>query len=284
MKEKSTLKDVANNYLTHPLKNKGITLITLVITIIIIIILATITLNLAVGDGGLIKQAETTKNLTESTTNKVSGLMSNLTAYLEEEFKEPETPPQHAGSTIEEALREGNRVYYQDATGTTRECVVLYGPENAKYSTYGIQIVTMETVENVTLGSSDYTTARDQYNDVINLLNNATSKYLNTTYAESVRCVGSVPNDPSYDGAGMFTSSYSYMTSYNGIFKDYDVNYLTDWNQMKKLNIANISKSYWIPSRDVYTTSNGSNFNIRYRSSSSSSEEPNTTIFVRYIW
>lgn len=105
MKEKSTLKDVANNYLTHPLKNKGITLITLVITIIIIIILATITLNLAVGDGGLIKQAETTKNLTESTTNKVSGLMSNLTAYLEEEFKEPpepETPPKPELPKVEE--------------------------------------------------------------------------------------------------------------------------------------------------------------------------------------
>lgn len=35
MKEKSTLKDVANNYLTHPLKNKGITLITLVITMVL---------------------------------------------------------------------------------------------------------------------------------------------------------------------------------------------------------------------------------------------------------
>ena len=34
MKEKSTLKDVANNYLTHTKTNEGITLIALVITIL----------------------------------------------------------------------------------------------------------------------------------------------------------------------------------------------------------------------------------------------------------
>ena len=129
MKEKSTLKDVANNYLTHPLKNKGITLITLVITIIIIIILATITLNLAVGDGGLIKQAETTKNLTESTTNKVSGLMSNLTAYLEEEFKEPEPPPEPEGLPKVEEVKGGEafttKTTVEDAEGN--EIVVPAG-------------------------------------------------------------------------------------------------------------------------------------------------------------
>ena len=39
-------------------EQKGITLLVLVITIIIIIILATITMNLALGDGGLLGQAE----------------------------------------------------------------------------------------------------------------------------------------------------------------------------------------------------------------------------------
>ena len=266
MKEKSTLKDVANNYLTHPLKNKGITLITLVITIIIIIILATITLNLAVGDGGLIKQAETTKNLTESTTNKVSGLMSNLTAYLEEEFKEPETPPEPEEPeepsepeypTIEEVLHEGDYVYYQDGTRVTRECVVLYGPENLNYSSYGIQIIPMETVEDVTLGygdttvtgSDNFTRAMNSYNNAIKTLNDATSKYLNTTYATSVRCVGSVPNDPYYDEAGMYNEFTGNLSSYNGQFKDSDDYLATDYSQMRVLNIWNIGKIYWLPSR-----------------------------------
>ena len=35
MKEKSTLKDVANNYLTHTKESKGITLIALVITMLV---------------------------------------------------------------------------------------------------------------------------------------------------------------------------------------------------------------------------------------------------------
>ena len=35
MKEKSTLKDVANNYLTHTVREKGITLIALIVTIVL---------------------------------------------------------------------------------------------------------------------------------------------------------------------------------------------------------------------------------------------------------
>lgn len=34
MKEKSTLKDVANNYLTHTVREKGITLIALIVTVL----------------------------------------------------------------------------------------------------------------------------------------------------------------------------------------------------------------------------------------------------------
>ena len=40
MKEKSTLRKVANDYLTHTKENLGITLIALVVTIIVLLILA----------------------------------------------------------------------------------------------------------------------------------------------------------------------------------------------------------------------------------------------------
>ena len=46
-------------------KEKGITLIVLVITIVILIILATVTLNVVLGEGGLIQRAEQAKDLTE---------------------------------------------------------------------------------------------------------------------------------------------------------------------------------------------------------------------------
>ena len=58
MKEKSTLKDVANNYLTHTIKNCGITLIALVVTIVVLLILAGITISLVFGPNGVINKAK----------------------------------------------------------------------------------------------------------------------------------------------------------------------------------------------------------------------------------
>ena len=63
MKEKSTLKDVANNYLTHTRQNEGITLIALVVTIVVLIILASISVNLVFKEGGLIDKAKQAKDM-----------------------------------------------------------------------------------------------------------------------------------------------------------------------------------------------------------------------------
>ncbi len=170
--------------------------------------------------------------------------------------------------TVEETLKAGNYVRYVDGRGIQRDCVVLYDSN----SRYGVEIITMETVENVLLGkddstvsgSDDFTKAINSYDSAISTLNNATSKYLNTTYADKVRNVGSVPNNSSYDGAGMFTSSYSYMANYNGKFKNEDNNYLTDWNQMTALNIHDINNRYWLTSRSVQSLSAHTYFHVRY--------------------
>ena len=50
MEKKSTLRSVANDCLTHPLKNHGITLIALVITIIVLLILAAVSISLLTGE------------------------------------------------------------------------------------------------------------------------------------------------------------------------------------------------------------------------------------------
>lgn len=62
MKEKSTLKGVANNYLTHTINQKGITLIALIVTIIIIIILAYVTISFVVDEDGIINKTKTAGN------------------------------------------------------------------------------------------------------------------------------------------------------------------------------------------------------------------------------
>ena len=101
-------------------KAKGITLIALVITIVILIILATITINVAFGEGGLIERAQQAKELTEQAIRdegeKINAVMSEYANIMGEETEipepnlnevdpgpvEPEMP-----DTVEEAKTEG---------------------------------------------------------------------------------------------------------------------------------------------------------------------------------
>lgn len=154
--------------------------------------------------------------------------------------------------TVESKLKEGDYVYYIDANNVRRKCAVLYGPENENYAQYGLQVISMETVEEVTLGENVGQTSNDQnlsrpmdsYNSAIETLNNATSKYLNTVYATGVRCVGSVPDNPSFDGANL---TYGYRLR----GKDTDQNYKSDYDQLIKLELNNIGTSYWLASRTL---------------------------------
>ena len=67
-------------------KVKGITLIALVITIVILIILATVTINVALGDGGLIEQAKLAAEKTANSIYEEEASIANLAAYLNEEL------------------------------------------------------------------------------------------------------------------------------------------------------------------------------------------------------
>ena len=160
--------------------------------------------------------------------------------------KEASTTVTTSYPTVDSTLKEGNFVYYVDGKGITRKCAVLYGPGSA----YGIQIITMDTVEDVTIGDSyDTSTATiSQYNRLISTLNVRASSYTNHTYSTSARCVGSVPNN-SYSESGMYKNSERWFSDYNGKLKGPDNNYVTDLNQMKALSISGIGESYWFASR-----------------------------------
>ena len=172
--------------------------------------------------------------------------------------------------TVENTLEAGDYVTYPSLSGDLA-CRVLYDSSSG----YGVQLITSDTVtDNFTLGNSNFTTSMNSYNKAISTLNSAVSGYNNNTYS-TIRCVGSVPNNPSQDSAGYFTSSYSYMSSYNGRFKNTDKNYTTDYNQMETLGIINIGKSYWLASRSVDSRSSGSDFYVRYVNSSGSLDRDN---------
>ena len=93
-------------------KERGITLVALVITVIIIIILATVTINMAFGDNGLITQAQKAKDMTaNSVVAEQEGMNSVMSEYLnimEEDSEitppEPEVPEIPGG---EEAVEQG---------------------------------------------------------------------------------------------------------------------------------------------------------------------------------
>ena len=63
-------------------KEKGITLIALVITIIILIILATVTLNVVLEEGGLIQKAQQAKEMTINSVKYEEDNLANLLDYM----------------------------------------------------------------------------------------------------------------------------------------------------------------------------------------------------------
>ena len=172
--------------------------------------------------------------------------------------------------TIGNVLKEGDYVYYIDGKGIKRKCAVLY--DNS--SGYGVQIITMESVEDVEVGNGtgngDLVTnstymnkAISSVNNLISNLNSKANNYLNTTYASSARCVGSVPNNANYDYVSMIYNSSYWFSNYNGKIKDENDNIDIDFDQMDSLGIAGIGVDYWMASRKVDITSKAVQINPR---------------------
>ena len=88
MKEKSTLKDVANNYLTHTKQVKGITLIALVVTIIVLLILSGITFNLIIGENGLFNRAHNATTAWLKAEENEKNLINDLDNFIEQKIGE----------------------------------------------------------------------------------------------------------------------------------------------------------------------------------------------------
>lgn len=87
-------------------KQKGITLIALVITIIILIILATVTINVVLGEGGLIDRAKLAKEMTEQAIvdeqKELNGIMDEFTNIMSEDSTIPEP---EINETVEEPAK-----------------------------------------------------------------------------------------------------------------------------------------------------------------------------------
>ena len=89
MKEKSTLKDVANNYLTHTKIKNGITLIALVVTIVVLLILAGVTISLLLDENGIIKKSKDARREYGTSKTNEQEQMDNANDWIEEATAEP---------------------------------------------------------------------------------------------------------------------------------------------------------------------------------------------------
>ena len=173
-------------------------------------------------------------------------------------------------------LEEGDSVYYVDAKGMTRMCAVLYDSN----SEYEVEIITLDSVEDVELGNgtgnaytgpNNFNIAMNSYNRAVTTLNEVANKYNNSTYSNYARSVGSNPsvNDPTNpetDNPGYYTSSDSWFSNYNGKLKNNDINYEIDVSQMRKIRVMEIpnDKYYWLASRQVFNRYDGTYFRMRY--------------------
>lgn len=165
------------------------------------------------------------------------------------------------------------------------DCRVLYNDD-----THGIQIITAESVGDVTLGYGDteveasdfiydgtatvdanfYKTAAS-YNNVVDNLNKRAKTYMDTKgIATDARCLGSIPtlnSSSKFQGdttSEMWSGSYQYLTDYNwnNKFKNSDTNYSEDVKQLNDLGLK-VSSSTWLASRRVHSYSRDTNFSVR---------------------
>jgi type II secretory pathway pseudopilin PulG len=160
-------------------------------------------------------------------------------------------------------------------------CRVLYND-----STHGLQIITDEDVEEVTLGSgdenvtaSDFTYSGDveiddnfrkaalSYNKVVDTLNNIAKTYKDTKgIATDARSAGSnsiLTSDSVFEGdtAGYFSGddiTYIYEYGWNYKFKEGDDNKEEDVTRINKLGLKDTSKTWLASRRVVSSNSNAS--------------------------
>ena len=155
------------------------------------------------------------------------------------------------------ALNESPKVNYRWKDGEEPiQCVVLYD----KNSEYGLQIIAINPVRKVKLGTTDekvtgnddFEKAMNSYNRAIQTLNEYTELYMDTEDGTGIvsdaRCVGSDPSNKNNESESRDYGGFS--------LKKTDDNWTSDMNALSTINFKGFSdttngQSYWVASRKV---------------------------------
>jgi len=195
MKEKSTLKDVANNYLTHTKNTAGITLIALVVTIVVLLILAGVSVNALFGDSGIIEKAKDAQNKMnlaiendQKGINELSKWLDNQVNRTTGNWTQNKTSVTNGTTTYTVG---DDYTYDCGVSGYTGVWKVL-GAENGK-------LLIMSTVDVGTLQLS----GKDGYNTGISQLNTMCAQYGTNARSIKVEDINRVTGyDPTNQGDG----------------------------------------------------------------------------------
>ena len=192
----------ANNmWIKHANKSeRGITLISLIITVVIMIILAAVTINITLGDGGLIDQAKTAAEATVNSAQSEQEQLASLEQELANILAEPAGPPEIGDikpSTPEEVDIFDNTTKVIDDSGDEVWIPGGFGldEETATDADDGIVITDAKENEFVWIPVPDYTT---MYEDTagsvkLNGVETTTSVYSKLRIIDSLFITAGVP-------------------------------------------------------------------------------------------
>ena len=179
---------------------KGITLITLVVTILIIIILSSVTINMVLGDNGLLKQAELAKDMTANSIvaekDEMNELLKEYANLMAEDSEsplpeEPEVPADTTAPTVNIAVGEITQTSIAITVNATDD-----SGEIASYKYY----INGTLKDTLTTNSYTFTglTAGTSYTIKVEAFDKANNKGENSTSATTTRAV--IPTTDSYVG------------------------------------------------------------------------------------
>ncbi len=266
--------------LSKKTNSKGITLIALIITIIVLLILAGVTINLTLGENGIFRTAEMAgKNYMDAQDRELAGLadfentINNIIGGTGSSSS-TDTPdaPDTNYETLASIAQPGDYVKYDTGIISVGNNGIVTFRVLYNDDTYGLQIISDKSIEQVTLGGDTWETAIDSYNNAIVTLNQKAEYYAESSpYALDGRCVGSVPtigedgtfNAKNTENAGPVELQFTSTVEGANAMKDADTNYTTDDTAMRAANIMTTGEYYWLASRFVDSDSSNCYFRVR---------------------
>ena len=150
--------------------NKGISLVALVVTIVVLLILAGVSINLVLGDNGIVKRAQDAKNKTEEDLANTQEVMNQMTDEITEAIGELVTTAETAPYLPDDT--------FSKVEGTINTGLVIQDKEGNQY-VWVVVPRTKEVYKTTELGKTTFTDA--DYTSIENDLKEYTKTYRGST-------------------------------------------------------------------------------------------------------